>query len=254
MHPCAASVFDTHAGKDAGVLAELHALITAASTPSADTDASPLAAIGEFGLDYDRLPLCNAETQRRAFAAQLAHLVDTVYPDPSMPPPPLFLHSRAAHADFVAALRPHLARLPRRGVVHSFTGSVEEMRELVELGFAIGVNGCSLKTEESLAVVKEIPLDRMMLETDGPWCEVRPSSAGAKVLGEGGLALGIEGAKAVKKEKFVMGSMVKGRNEPCAIGIVARVVAKVKGVDVEEVARACWDVSVGMFGFGEEKR
>lgn len=210
----------------------------------------PLAAYGEFGLDYDRLSHCSAETQRRAFAAQLALLTDRLYPDATLAPaPPLFLHSRAAHADFLALLRPHLERLPRRGVVHSFTGTREEAEELLEAGFAIGVNGCSLKTEEGLDVVRGIPLGRLMLETDGPWCEVRPSGAGAQML-QGDLSV-LEGVKAVKKEKFVEGAMVKGRNEPCNIVLVARVVAAVKGVSVDEVARTCWENTVRMFGFGE---
>jgi TatD DNase family protein len=98
----------------------------------------------------------------------------------------LFLHSRAAHADFVrllkAAFGPGLERLEKGGVVHSFTGTVDEMRELADLGLFIGINGCSFKTAENCAVVKEVPLDRLMLETDGPWCEVRPSHDGWKFL------------------------------------------------------------------------
>ncbi len=59
------------------------------------------------------------------------------------------------------------------------------------------------------------------------------------------------GKRKVKKEKWVQGAMVKGRNEPCQIGLVARVVAGVKGVSLEEVVKAAWENSVGMFGLGE---
>ena len=159
---------------------------------------------------------------------------------------PLFLHSRAAAEDFERLLKPKLERLPKGGLVHSFTGSVEEMNRLVDLGLDIGVNGCSLKTEENLAVIKEIPLERMQLETDGPWCEIRPSHASAKLLDRS-----IELPKAVKKEKWSSECMVKGRNEPCAIGLVAQVVAKVKNISVEEVVDAAWRNSTKMFGLGE---
>jgi len=129
---------------------------------------------------------------------------------------------------------------------------VEEMRRLVELGLDIGVNGCSLKTEDNLAVVKEIPLERLQLETDGPWCEIRASHASARLLKEGNSETPPEMPKAVKKEKWSRECMVKGRNEPCTIGLVACVVARVKGIAVEEVVEAAWRNSVRMFGLGEE--
>jgi len=50
---------------------------------------------------------------------------------------------------------------------------MEEMKTLVELDLFIGVNGCSLKTEENLKVIKEIPNDKIMIETDAPWCDIR---------------------------------------------------------------------------------
>ena len=144
-----------------------------------------------------------------------------------------------------------MEKLPKRGVVHSFTGTVEEMQDIVAMGFHVGVNGCSLKTEENLEVVRKMPLERLQVETDGPWCELRPSHAGYKVLQENFPEVLAEGApgrhKSVKKEKWTEGTMVKGRNEPCCIGLVAHVVAGVQGVAVEEVAEAAWRNSVNMF-------
>lgn len=132
------------------------------------------------------------------------------------------------------------------------------MQELVELGFDIGINGCSLKTEENLELVRQLPLERIQLETDGPWCEVRSSSAGAKFLKgweeevEGLVDGGEKGAwKSVKKEKWVEGAMIKGRNESCMIGKVAWIVAGVKGKSIEEVREKAWENSMKMFGLGE---
>ena len=117
--------------------------------------------------------------------------------------------------------------------MHSFTGTLEEMQDLVAMGFDIGINGCSLKTEENLAVTKEVPLERIQIETDGPWCEIRPTHASSKYLKDAPPL-----PKAVKKEKWSPDAMVKGRNEPCQIPRVAYVVAGVKGITVEEVVEA----------------
>ncbi len=239
-----------------------------------------LVAFGEFGLDYDRLHFCSRELQLHSFAAQL-ELAASLSPQL-----PLFLHSRAAHADFVghlkAAFGDRLERLEKGGVVHSFTGTIEEMRELMDLGLYIGINGCSFKTAENCAVVKEVELSRLMLETDGPWCEVRPSHEGYKYLIEPKAEQSQEsdaGAvstpaangdakpprkqgkknqkkepevpdrfKVVKKEKWEEGAMVKGRNEPCTIERIAKIVAAIKGVSVEEVCEAAWHNTVKVFG------
>lgn len=92
-----------------------------------------------IGLDYDRLYLTPKDQQLKYFEAQLSIAVEVQLP--------LFLHSRAAAEDFERLLGARLNELPKRGLVHSFTGTVEEMQRLVDLGFDIGINGCSMKSK-----------------------------------------------------------------------------------------------------------
>ncbi|KAJ6122777.1 TatD family [Penicillium capsulatum] len=233
VHPCQAKLFDEHPGGPSKVLEELRTLAIQSK------ESGFAVAFGEIGLDYDRLFLSAKEPQLKYFEAQLDLAIEIQMP--------LFLHSRAASEDFERLLGARLSKLPRGGLVHSFTGTIDEMKRMVALGLDIGVNGCSMKTEENLDVIKAIPLERLQIETDGPWCEIRPSHASAKFL-NGAPEL----PKAVKKEKWQRGCMVKGRNEPVAIVRVAHVIAQVKGITVEEVCEAAWNNSIRMFGLGEQ--
>lgn len=136
-------------------------------------------AFGEIGLDYDRLHYSSKNQQRIFFnkqlevAASLKHLKL-----------PLFLHMRNAVDDFISILKPFVDRgdFPASGVVHSFTGTEQELLQLLELGFKISVNGCSLKTEDNLQVAAKIPRSQILIETDAPWCEIRKSHASHKYL------------------------------------------------------------------------
>lgn len=259
--------------KSAQAIARLQTVINEARA----SGTGHLVAMGEFGLDYDRLNFCNKTVQLHSFAEQLKVAASL------KPQLPLFLHSRAAHADFVRLLKnafgERLENLEKGGVVHSFTGTVEEMKELMDLGLFIGINGCSFKTVDNCAVVKEVSLDRLMLETDGPWCEVRPSHEGYKYLiekqAQAEEAPVENGAttkqqpqkkknqkkepevtdryKSVKKEKWVQGALVKGRNEPCNIDRIAKIVAAIKGVSVEDVCEAAWRNTNKVFDIGEAK-
>lgn len=232
VHPCSAKSFGKYEAGAGALLGGLKKLALEGK------EKGTVAAFGEIGLDYDRLQHADKETQIVWFEKQLDVAVELDLP--------LFLHSRAAAEDFESILKARLDKLPRRGVVHSFTGTMEEMKRIVEMGFDVGINGCSLKTEENLGVVKEVPLERLQIETDGPWCEMRPSQASAKYTQDAPPL-----PKAVKKEKWNAEFMVKGRNEPCAIVNVAWCIAKVKGVTVEEVCEQAWNNSIRMFGLGE---
>ncbi|KAK8923014.1 Deoxyribonuclease Tat-D [Metarhizium anisopliae] len=250
---------------DAARSAHAISLLTTVVAQARSSGQPHMVAMGEFGLDYDRLNYCNRVIQKHSFEAQLRVAASL------QPQLPLFLHSRAAHGDFVAILKgvfgERLESLEKGGVVHSFTGTMEEMEELMDLGLYIGINGCSFKTEENCRVVKAVRLDRLMMETDGPWCEVRPSHEGYKYLierkaaqapVENGTAAPQAAApepqakqpkkqknqkkqpevpdrfKIVKKEKWEEGAMIKGRNEPCTIERVAQIIAAIKDVSVEE--------------------
>ncbi|KAI5966816.1 pi038 [Candida pseudojiufengensis] len=131
-------------------------------------------AFGEIGLDYDRLHYSTKDQQTTMFQKQLDILTKIDFKIP------LFLHMRAACDDFVKIIKPYVDSgvIPRGfGVVHSFTGTEDELQKLLDLGFYIGINGCSLKTEDNLTVASKIPVDKLMIETDSPWCEIRKSHA-----------------------------------------------------------------------------
>lgn len=197
-----------------------------------------IVAIGECGLDYARLKFCSREQQIVGFQKQL-DLAEVVQL-------PMFLHNRDTEGEFINIITQNIAKLPKGGVVHSFDGTLEEMEALTSLGLYIGINGCSLRTPESLEVVKCIPLDRLLLETDAPWCGIKNTHPGA-ALRE------IEFPNLKKKEKYIDGHLVKDRNEPCMLQSVLEVVAAVRGVDKASLAEAVFKNTERLFFYtGEE--
>jgi TatD DNase family protein len=119
-------------------------------------------AVGECGLDYFR-DLSPRPAQRQAFELQLALAKRTGKP--------LFLHQRDAHADFLDMLQDVGSGRPR-AVAHCFTGTVAEAEEYLALGLYLGITGwiCDERRGKHLEdVVRRVPLERLMLETDGPY-------------------------------------------------------------------------------------
>jgi len=124
--------------------------------------APEVGAAGECGLDYFRNFSPHAD-QERAFRQQLELAIECGKP--------LFLHQRDAHDDLLAILKPYL---PKCGpaVVHCFTGDERALRESLDAGCYIGITGwlCDERRGQHLReLVKRIPADRLMVETDGPY-------------------------------------------------------------------------------------
>ena len=118
-----------------------------------------IVAIGEIGLDYHYSDGAPREAQIEVFSRQLELAGDYGLP--------VSVHDRDAHGDTMALLRKY--RLA--GVVHCFSGSVEMAREVVGLGMYLGIGGTVTfqNARKLVEVVREIPLERLLLETDCPY-------------------------------------------------------------------------------------
>lgn len=120
-------------------------------------------AIGEIGLDYYHSKTFKKE-QLDAFKKQIAWASEYNFP--------LMIHARNASDDLLNCLRPWRDKLPRGGVFHCFTGSIETAHQLLDFhpGFYLGIGGVlTFKNAHLAQVVKQIPLDRIVLETDSPY-------------------------------------------------------------------------------------
>ena len=169
-------------------------------------------AVGECGLDYFR-NLSPPEAQRAAFHRQL-ELAARIGK-------PVFLHERDAHEDFVAILREHRRALTG-GVAHCFTGNHPQLARYLEMDLAIGITGWICDERRGahlLPLMREIPADRLLLETDGPY--LLPRNVDPKPSGR--------------------------RNEPAYLPYVAASVAAARDEPLQLVARASTEASRKLF-------
>jgi TatD DNase family protein len=153
-------------------------------------------AIGETGLDYyySHSP---HETQRNVFSQFIAMARKTALP--------LIVHERSAHQDTADLLHVQGAGAVR-GVIHCFTGDYQAARKYLDLGFYLSFGGIITFKNASLLreVVRKVPLERVLVETDSPYLTPVPHRG--------------------------------KRNEPAYVRFVAQTIANVKNLSLEEVA------------------
>lgn len=128
-----------------------------------------IVAIGECGLDFDRM----FSTQENQIRCLENHIVLAEKLNK-----PLFLHERSAAEEFVKRFKGHLD-ICKKSVVHCFTGDKRALEKYLDMGFSIGITGwiCDDRRAKQLRqAVKLIPLDRILIETDAPYLTPRSVS------------------------------------------------------------------------------
>ena len=166
-------------------------------------------AVGETGLDFNR-NFSPRETQREVFARQLAIAADAGKP--------VFVHDRDTDGEVYETLRPLTAQL-RGVVIHCFTGTATDLECYLGAGFYIGVTGwvCDPRRGALLReLVPEIPLDRLLIETDAPFLLPRDMP------------------RHWHADNGITGH--PRRNEPALLGVVAARIAALRKIPVAEVA------------------
>lgn len=163
-------------------------------------------AIGECGLDYTR-GKHDSERQKMLFEAHVELSATSGKP--------LLIHANKAVEDVLLTLKKHP---DAQGIVHSFNGSQEQALRLVETGFKLGFGGAITHTRARRlrALVEELPLDAMVLETDAPF------QTGMKHQGQ--------------------------RNQPAWLVEVLAAVAELKNLPKTEVARVTTATARRVFG------
>ena len=153
-------------------------------------------ALGEIGLDYYR-NLSPREIQKDAFEKQLDLAEDMEMP--------IIIHNRDAYMDILPILEARQGKV--QGVLHCFTGDVELMHRSIQIGFHIGIGGIVTypNAKDVQAVAKEVPLERLLIETDCPW--LAPQSWRGK------------------------------RNEPAYVPAVAEKIAELRNTSVETIGK-----------------
>ncbi len=171
-------------------------------------------AVGEIGLDYHY----DFATHRQQFDALMEQLSLA-----NAAKLPVVVHCREAYEDILGIFRdffPHATPMPGgiRGVMHCYFGTVAQAEEFIDLGFVLGIGGAATfkKAEELHEVVRQVPLNKMVLETDAPYMAPVPHRG--------------------------------KRNEPSYLPLVAERIAELKQIPKDQVVHATTATARRLFG------
>ncbi len=180
-------------------------------------------AMGECGLDYYYEP--KGKEKREAFRFKQKSVLSLQMKLAEELNLPMILHCRKAHDDLIEFLKGKKVR----GVVHCYTGTLAHAEKFYAMGLYFGFNGLIFKKVQALPnpeeIVKNIPLNRILLETDSPY--LIPSSA-RRSSSEGGPSI--------------------ERNEPLFVQYVAKEIARIKHIPFKEVAEQTTQNAKTLFG------
>lgn len=167
-------------------------------------------AIGEIGLDY-YYDLSPRDVQRRVFVEHLDLARQLSLP--------VIIHDRDAHGDIMEIIKKEGKGIT--GVFHCYSGSLEMAREVLKLGFYLSVGGpvTFKKSVKLKSIVPEVPLDRLLLETDCPYLTPEPHRG--------------------------------HRNEPFYVNLVAQEIARLRNMEPEVLAEAAARNTMELFGIKE---
>jgi len=160
-------------------------------------------AIGEVGLDYFYKPKAKEKLKGFKLSQELLFLQELkLSKELDLP---LIIHCRMAHSELLNILHAQegVYHQKFKGVIHCFTGNVTQLKEYLDLGFYIGFNGIIFKLNLK-DVIKKVPLDKLLLETDCPY--LSPPEYNQK------------------------------RNDPMGVKYVAKEIARIKKIPLEELA------------------
>ena len=169
--------------------------------------------MGETGLDFFR-NLASFEDQLNAFEQQIVISIENNLP--------LFLHQREAHDDFIKVIDKYICDIPR-GVVHCFTGTQSQLDDYLERDLYVGLTGwiCDERRNKDLREsIKNIPMDKLMIETDAPYLIPRNLDMKPK----------------------------NNRNEPKFLPHIANEVAALMNIDLKEFNKQVLNNSKSFFG------
>ncbi len=170
-------------------------------------NASRIVAIGEAGLDYFWIKEGEWRAKEQELFVRLIELAKSLHK-------PLVIHSREAEEECVKILEREDAT---KVLMHMF-GANQLTKRVLENGWNISVNTIVLRSKKHGKVVRDCPIERLLLETDAPW--LAPQT---------------------------LGSAQKARNEPTSIRAVAEKIAEIKVLPVETVWNACGSNAIGFF-------